>query len=128
MAVVLVFVTGCSGYRAAVVPGFSDPTLPAGPDSPVVEVGMDVRVLLRSGVVHKGEVLGLDGKTLVLGKVGNYGFEETEILFVDINKVEVESASEMASAGVRTVGTTMVVLAGFITLVFLAAVANGGLY
>lgn len=89
---------------------------------------MDVRVLLRSGVVHKGEVLGLDGKTLVLGKVGNYGFEETEILFVDINKVEVESASEMASAGVRTVGTTMVVLAGFITLVFLAAVANGGLY
>ncbi len=62
--VLLAFSAGCSGYRTALVPGVYDPAMPADPDSPVVEVGMEVRVLLRSGEDQRGEVVQLGEQSL----------------------------------------------------------------
>jgi hypothetical protein len=90
------------------VPGVYDPAMPVDPDSPVVEVGMEVRVLLRSGEDQRGEVVQLGEQSLVLGRVGNYGFQETETLYVDIVKIEVESAPQWAAVGLGVVGVTLV--------------------
>ena len=115
----LVYVSGCSGYRSAVVPGYIDPVSPEDSDRPEVAVGRDAKVTLHSGDVHVGEVLRIGEDSLALGRVGNYGVEETEILYQDISKVEVEVGSKPASIAVRSVGTLGIVFGGLLILVAL---------
>ena len=87
-------------------------------------MGRDAKVTLRSGDVYVGEVLRIGEESLALGRVGNYGVEETEILYQDISKVEVEVGSKPASIAVRSVGTLGIVFGGLLILVALFVVVE----
>ncbi len=112
MAGLVAFLTGCSGYKTAVVPGTGNPSQPLDPTAPVLAEGMVAKVHLLSGETLQGEVVSFDSEYLSIGRVGNYGFEETKILLSDIDRVEVESMPKEASLSLGVAGTLMFVFGG----------------
>lgn len=113
----LAFLAGCSGYRTAVIPGVTDPLEAEDTDAPVLSEGMVAKVYLLTGDILQGEVVSFDSEVLTIGRVGNYGFEETNILFSDIDQVEVESISKETAGPARAGGIVLMVLAGLLVLV-----------
>jgi hypothetical protein len=112
----LAFMAGCSGYRTAVIPGMDDP-MEQGKDEPVLSEGMVAKVHLLTGDTLKGEVVRFDTEVLTIGRVGNYGFEETDVLFSEIEMIEVESIAKEAEGVARAGGIVLMVLAGLLVLV-----------
>jgi hypothetical protein len=112
----LAFMAGCSGFRTAVIPGVDD-TLDQGKDAPVLSEGMVAKVHLLTGETLKGEVVRFDTEVLTIGRVGNYGFEETDVLFSEIEMIEVESIAKGTEGVARAGGVVLMVLAGLLVLV-----------
>lgn len=69
--------------------------------------------------------MSFDSEYLSLGRVGNYGFEETRILLSDIDRVEVEAMPKAASQSLGVVGTLMFVLGGVLVLLAIGCAVEG---
>ncbi len=71
--------SGCSGSRVSVLPGRQ--AMPENEEEipHVLAVGDDAVVVLLDGKEHKGEVIEISPSSLVLGRTGNYGYEETRV-------------------------------------------------
>ncbi len=115
----LTFATGCSGYRSAVIPGKLDPVGTPVSDRPVVTKGMDARIHLKNGETITGEVVELTDEFITVGRVGNYGFELTDVVFDSIETIEVEDASKLASVGMGIFGGVTIAFAGVVVLALL---------
>ena len=113
----LAFLAGCSGYRTAVIPGAGDTLEQVDSDAPVLSEGMVAKVYLLTGETLQGEVVRFDPEVLTIGIVGNYGFEETKILFSEIDRVEVESIAKATAGPARAGGVVLMVLAGLLVVV-----------
>lgn len=112
----LLFLSGCSSYRSAILPGLDNP--PQNSKAPIVVTKRsNVRVTLKSGKVVSGEVLRVSEKELVFGRPGNFGLEEEAHPAEEIEKIEVEFNSGgdkivlYSVLGLMTLGT--VVMVGF---------------
>jgi hypothetical protein len=121
----LAFVSGCSGYRTAVIPGVDDPFEQPPDDAPVLAEGMQAKVHLLTGETLEGEVVGFDSEILTIGRVGNYGFEETNISFTEVARVDVEAISKATGGVARAGGTVLMVLAALlVTVMIVCAVSD----
>ena len=96
--------SGCSGYKVAVMPGDPEIEEQAESDRPVLREKMHARVHLKSGDVYNGEVVLISDSEVTLGRAGNYGFEKTTFRFDEIEKIEVPAGSKVASAVLSTTG------------------------
>ncbi|MCA9233297.1 MAG: hypothetical protein KDA57_21815 [Planctomycetales bacterium] len=107
LLVVAVFsVTGCSGYRTGVLPNSE---IHASEKSAAVQVGQRARITLVSGRVVEGQVQRVSSEEIVVGKVGNYGFEEYSVAADEISVLEVEGGS----SGDKAIGMAgLIVVAG----------------
>lgn len=112
-------VTGCSVHRQVFLPGEAASTAPDCAPMPPVKVGMQARVLLRSGQERDGEVLEVSEDAVVLGKVGNYGLERTVIPAGDIISIEIEEPTGFTSAA-----TNVVIFCAAVVTVLLIAVTT----
>lgn len=116
--VFLLFVTGCSGYRPAITPGAVDPAQ-ASDDAPILTKGMIARIHFKSGETLQGEIVRIEPDFVVVGRASNYGFEETVIALDDIDWVEVEATSKVASVAMGTIGGVTIALASVAVVLLL---------
>jgi hypothetical protein len=116
----LAFLTGCSGYRTAVIPGVDDPSPPQDDDAPQLSEGMKAKVYLVSGERFEGEVVRYDAEFLTIGRVGNYGFEETAIPHAEIERVEVETISGATSLAGKVFGGLAIAFAAVLVFVVIS--------
>jgi len=117
----LAFMSGCSGFKVAGLPGDIGPEEQRKPDRPLVKLGMIARVGLKSGAQVTGEVLQISETAITLGKVGNYGLEKTVIPIVEIAKIEVEAESDTAvflvsAVSAVAIATVVVFVAALLTV------------
>ena len=89
---ILAFLSGCTSYRHASLPGAPVDTA-ANENSHFVKVGSRVKVTLTGGEVVTGEVLQVSGNELVLTGDGNYGYSERSLSTSDIVAIEMEYTS-----------------------------------
>lgn len=87
---------GCSGYRAAVLPGVEYAGEAQG-DAVELFVGQSARVTLKSGEQEVGEVVDISDAEITLGRPSNFGFQRIAISIVGIELVEVQQAGRMES-------------------------------
>lgn len=92
-------VSSCTSYRVAVLPGSLSYVNHSG-DARIVGSGANVRILLHSGEIVKGEVVRATTDELVLGRAGNYGVEEDVYPASDIQKIELEVVTPGGQAAV----------------------------
>jgi len=99
--------SGCSGYKVSSFP----PREPSGESSPSSETyvnkGQEARVVLKNGNSFKGTVTQVWPDSVSIGKVGNYGFEETVFLASEVDRIEVEKATDSLMTPI--VGTVVIV-------------------
>ena len=107
-------VTGCTATHLVLLPCEA----PAPPQDSILvrtaRVGMRARVTLWTGETVEGEIMDVEEDSLTLGKVGNYGLEETVIPAADIAFIEINEPTETANfiaAVLVTSGTTLILLA-----------------
>lgn len=98
---------GCAAPRARALPGRAD-----APEDPLVEVGDDVTVTLVDGRALAGRLISLQSDHLVIGRPGNFGWDETEVAFADIDQITV--AGTTAWGKVALWGFATVVVAGLV--------------
>ncbi len=106
LIVALVFsVSGCSGYRVSRLPPGASAGELNGPAEDVVQAGQTARIIMNNGTSITGSVIEVSSESITLGKVGNYGFEETVVLAAEIERIEIESGSLSSTviAGVLSV-------------------------
>ena len=112
LSLILVFnsfaLAACSGYETAAIPTNPDSEAPADSNAPVLEEGVRVRVYLRTGEVHEGEVMAVSDETVVLGNPSNHGFVEQAYAFSDIEKCEVEASN--TAGNLAGVGLVLVIV------------------
>ena len=108
LIVLATFVSGCAGYRNSYLPseGLSN-ELPISSEE-IVQVGQVGRIFLKNGTSISGTITEVSAESVIVGKVGNYGFEETLILATDIERIEVESRSPMDPLMTGLVGTIVI--------------------
>jgi len=96
------FVSGCSGYRLAALPGGDGTAAPA--DSvAVVGPGSLVRVTMNTGEAHKGKVSRITGEELVLA-ADEVGPRETRVLALrDVESVEISKGTALTKGFVVVV-------------------------
>ncbi len=108
------FAAGCGGYQSAVMTEAGTPSNTA-EEIRFVRERSTVRVELRSGDVVKGEVSRVSEDSIVIGRVGNYGYEETVYSRSEIGKIEVYDPSFWSTVlvvvGVATLGATIGLIA-----------------
>lgn len=103
----MIFLTGCSSYRQACLPSLAaDQT-----SCPTVKVGNEVNLTLTDGSTRHGTVSSVTPAELVLGKAGNYGWEEAVIARENIVMLEVRHDSPVAGALVSITGGTLLLFA-----------------
>lgn len=81
------FLSGCS-YQKFGLPPDTEPAAEVGGNLPVVEAGQEVTVVTLDGKEHEGEVVSASPDRIVLGKTGNYGFEESVFAAKDIAEIK----------------------------------------
>lgn len=106
-------VGGCSGYRAAALPGVDDAS-----DRVALEVGQSARVELVTGERQTGEIEGIDESIIVLGYPSNYGYQKVMIPVTDVESIEVQEAT-------RTESTILGIAVGTSVLAALFAIMVG---
>ena len=119
VSILLLFVSvlsGCSGYKIAVIPSGPEFEEQAESDQPILKEKMQARVYLKSGEVHIGEVVQISDSEVTIGRTGNYGFEETAFRLDEIEKVEVPAGSKVASVIVSTTGIVVFSLSALVIL------------
>ena len=92
VTVLLVFLSGCTSYRYAVLPQSSGISS-ENSDNVVVVPKSNAKVTLITGETISGEVIRASEEELVLGRPGNYGVEEEIIQASNIATIEVEYSS-----------------------------------
>jgi hypothetical protein len=95
--ILILYLTGCSTARQLSLPGPTDD-----PERPTAKVGMTVTVRLLDREQLEGTVIAVSPDTLVLGKGGNYGWQEMPIATDRIASIEIREATALTK--------TMVVL------------------
>jgi hypothetical protein len=103
----LVFFSGCTGYRVSHLP-LSDSSRSTAASEEFVKAGQMARIVLKSGDIVEGEVTVANSDSLVVGVIGNYGFEESVVLAADIIRIEVEANSLSGSIAAGLVGAAAV--------------------
>jgi hypothetical protein len=106
---------GCGTYRLANIPGNSEPhpeTVQAEP----IKVGVDVKIELKTGEIKKGEVSAVSAELVALKKIGNFGLEQDEYLWTDIQQIEVYRPAIFESF----VTTAVVMFASYAALMVIA--------
>lgn len=88
------FVSGCAGYRPAVLPG-SMPPDEIGGSGTVVTVGSQVKLVNSSGVVVSGKVLRITEDYLVLELSDKNGLSEYQVELDQISSLEVKEGSSV---------------------------------
>ena len=101
----------CTTAREMSLPDASDPERPA------VEDGQDVTVVLVDSVRVVGEVLAITPDTLLIGKGGNYGWEETALPLEQIVRIETRESTGL-TRGFMVIGAVVTAVA---LLVYIAA-------
>jgi len=108
------FLAGCTGYSQLGLPGNMESVGEPDEGIPVVEVGQYVKIVLVDGTTFEGEVISVSKEDLVLGKPGNYGFEEMVFKSGEIAEIQTQTVPGWVS-GVA-LGTAI-----FVTLVIVLA-------
>lgn len=108
----LFFLAGCSTYQMGVLPEYPDSDGQVeGKKAPVVvHVGSDVKLSLSDGRVVKGRVSQVSAEAVVLGKVGNYGWEEKVFPREQIAKLEVQHPNSLVGGILTGLAVTSLVL------------------
>jgi len=101
------FVSGCAGYRPAVLPGSRPPDEIGGSET-VVTVGSQVKLVNSSGVVVSGKVLRISEDFLVLEISVRNGVSEYQVELDQISSLEVKEGSSVFP--ILLVGTVLVVV------------------
>ena len=144
----LFYISGCTAYAPAYLPGDNIPDQPSVPDasatvgetgySPgvlpdeahkplppsgpeMVRVGLGVRLTMVNGETVEGSILEITDDALVFGKPSNYGRDYEYYAFKNIAKIEVPHSTGLT----KTLTVTFLVL-GAMTTAFFAA--GFGLY
>lgn len=95
--ILILHLTGCTASRQLSLLGPTED-----PERPTVEVGKTVTVRLLDREQLEGTVIAVSPDTLVLGKGGNYGWQEMPIATDRIASIEIREATALTK--------TMVVL------------------
>ncbi len=92
LVVLCFFLSGCS-YQQVALPTTNEPS----PEEPLAKIGQTVKVTTTDGSKFEGEVVSVSVGEIVLGKPGNYGFEETVIRAEDIVEIKTEKVHGVVS-------------------------------
>lgn len=84
--------TGCGTYRLAAMPGMAEPQAET-VQVETIKVGADVKMELKTGEILTGKVSAVSDEFVALGKIGNFGPEQNEYLWSDIQQIEVFKAA-----------------------------------
>ncbi len=103
----VLFVSGCAGYRPAVLPGSRPPDEIGGSET-AVTVGSQVKLVNSSGVVVSGKVLRISEDFLVLELSGKNGVSEYQVELDQISSLEVKEGSSVFP--ILLVGAVLVVV------------------
>ncbi|MEN8163336.1 MAG: hypothetical protein ABFS37_04340 [Acidobacteriota bacterium] len=90
------FLSGCS-YQQFGLPRETEPVHEVGGNDPVVKIGQVVTIVTVDGSEHDGEVVAVSAGQIVLGKSGNYGFEETVFQAEDIKEIKTRKIPGLVS-------------------------------
>ena len=97
IAVLLLAVQGCAGYRLASLPGGqADRVAEHAPDP--AKPGSRVRITMRSGEERYGRLMEMSTSEIVLRRGSGSRVEETRIAISDIHCIETEGTSSTRSA------------------------------
>jgi len=106
---------GCSGYRAATIPGVE---YAGALEENTVDlfVGQSARITLKSGKEEVGEIVGISDSEITLGRPSNFGFLRIAIPVAEIGSVEVEHVGRVESIIGWTVFGVGVLTAAFLIM------------
>ena len=88
----LIFASGCAGYRPATISGTESPEEPRDSENQV-EIGSEVKVTKTTGVVVTGEVVQFNDDHLILEISGVNGQEEYRVAYDEIESIKVKKGS-----------------------------------
>jgi hypothetical protein len=127
--------SGCASYAPAFIPADIDADnsarqsidhgeapMESADQRRVIKVGQEVRIFTSGGNKVVGEVVRLSSETVVVGKIGNYGPEETSVAVINIVKIESRYSSRAVSWSFGVVG---VIVIGFTVLAALVTTGGG---
>ncbi len=89
----LLHITGCTAYRPAEIPGNYSPAETQEQENRELLVGDSVRVTLIEGDILTGNIKNISSQEIIIGKTGNFGYEEIAVSLPDISTVEVEGVA-----------------------------------
>jgi hypothetical protein len=112
------FLSGCSSYRHASLPGVVPEEVESNSETKIW-IGQNARITLNSGKVVAGTVEAVTADSISVGRIGNYGLEVTSAKADEIALVEVEYSSRTENIIVISV------VAGAIVGGILAVALNG---
>ena len=116
LAVLLLTLPGCAGYRPAMLPSAADNS-PRETESVVLQVGSVVKFSLADGTSVSGEVVRVTDTEFALGKVGNYGYEEQVFALSEVHDLK---ARKMTRGGSVLANTASVIIISFVALIVYA--------
>jgi hypothetical protein len=112
---------GCASYKQGAFPTF-DQESGAKEETVEIRVGSEVEIVMITGEKTSGEVVRISENELVVGRAGNYGFEENTIDRQDIVRVEVRKETGVATVAATTVGVLVI---AFVALGVLFGLTGG---
>jgi hypothetical protein len=110
--VLLIFVSGCGGTTATRFSNHPNPTDESTKSRDSLVIGRNVRLELLSGSVVSGEVKSISNDSVMIGRTGNYGYEETNVILDQIAIIEYDDDGS-AWTGVAILGAFIAVLAAW---------------
>ncbi len=118
----LLHLAGCTAYRPASLPGDIPSSLDQEIEGRDISVGDSVKIVLFSREFFTGIVVKISPEEIVLGKTGNFGYEETVVPVVEIASLQVEGVAGPFGLlkGMAAIGLV------FVATVFILVVALGG--
>jgi len=117
VALLLLVSAGCAGPHRAVLPPVDDNPSQVPEGHRVLRTGDYVRIETKSRNVVLGEVKEVTQSHVVLGRVGNYGYDEQLVQADDILTIEL-SGGETAGSATRSVGLILVVTVALFAIGF----------
>lgn len=112
----LLWMWGCSGYRTVTLPGENGPAT-SNKEETLVSRQMNVDIETIDGKTIRGRVEDVSGSYVVIGRVGNYGWETVTLQRCEIVRIRTASTPRGISAITSTAGIiSLVAGAGLVLL------------
>lgn len=118
----LLHLAGCTAYRPADIPGNYSLSETRDGEQQELAIGDTVRVTITSGNIYTGNIVTLSSDEIVLGKKGNFGYEEQAINLSEIVTIEVEGPK----GAFGLLGDTLLITAVVVGVSFFAIFGGGG--